>query len=32
VGAQDTMDAFVLLSDVDRPMIGEVEAVADHFR
>jgi hypothetical protein len=32
MGVQDTMGAFVLLSDVDYPMIGEAEAFADHVR
>jgi len=26
------MDGFALLSDVNRPMIGESEAIADHVR
>lgn len=32
VGTQGMMDGFVLLSDVDRPVIGEAEAIADHVR
>jgi hypothetical protein len=29
---KNMMRAFILLSDVDRPMIGEAEAIADHVR